>query len=352
MRAYLFSIISGKRNDLLAWGIRIPLFFLSLVYGLVLWLILFFYSCGLLPRRRLGVPVISIGNLTIGGAGKTPMVIYLARMLSAQNMRPVILTRGYMPQGSLRRSDFLSDEAEVLREVLPDIPVVVNPDRYLGGLEAIERYKPEILILDDGFQHWKLYRDLDIVLIDSSNPFGIGQLLPCGILREPLSSLKRAHVLVLTKTEQGDPLTLKDQLSRLCRHIPIVETVHRPKSLTSLYSKEFVNIAYINRAMVAFCGIGDPLSFKSMLIELGADVKEFVGFMDHHVYSEDDINHLRGICDGLGIHTLITTRKDAVKLGAFQGSWQGYELLVLNIEIDITNGQEQIIDRIRHLSNR
>lgn len=352
MRPFLHSIIKGERNDLAAWVVRIPLFLASLVYGLAVRSVVFLYTAGILPRRRLGVPVVSVGNLTVGGTGKTPIVIYLARMLSASQLRPVILTRGYMPRGSVRGSEFESDEAQVLREVLQDIPVVVNPDRYQGGLEAIERYKPDVLILDDGFQHWRLFRDLDIVLIDSADPFGNGQLLPCGILREPRSSLKRADLLVLTKTDRADTGALKDQLSVLCSGIPVVETVHRSRSLTRLYIKEFVNISHLSRPVVAFCGIGDPLSFKAMLVDLGADVKEFLHFLDHYAYGHEDMKNLRRICDELGVRTLITTRKDAVKLEAFEEFWQGYELFVLNIEIDIVHGQEHLINGINQLSHR
>lgn len=352
MKPFLFSIIKGERNDLAAWVVRIPLFLASLVYGLAVRSIVFIYTTGIMSRRRLSVPVVSVGNLTVGGTGKTPMVIYLARMLSASQIRPVILTRGYMPRGSVGGSDFLSDEAQVLREVLQDIPVVVNPDRYAGGLEAIERYKPDVLILDDGFQRWGLFRDMDIVLIDSADPFGNGQLLPCGILREPRSSLKRAEFLILTKTDRADTSALKDELSVLCPGIPVVETVHRARSLTRLYTKEFVNISHLSRPVIAFCGIGDPLSFKAMLVDLGADVKEFLHFSDHYAYGHEDMRNLRRICDELGVSTLVTTRKDAVKLEVFEDFWQGYELFVLNIEIDILHGQEQLINGIQRLSHR
>ena len=346
--------MSGQRKDWISFLVGIPLFILSLIYGMIVRVIFVCYSSGILPRRKLNVPVISIGNLTMGGVGKTPMAIFVARMLKVKKFKPVILTRGYMPRSMAQDSgqvEYVSDEAQVLREMLEDIPVVVHPDRHKGGMEAIDRYDPDVIILDDGFQHWRLFRDLEIVLIDAVNPFGNGHLLPLGILREPFSSLKRADLLILTKTDRVDTGELKKRLQLRCPGIPVIETAHRPRSLTNVYTKEIRSLTEIVRPVVAFCGIGDPLSFKSMLVSLCADVKEFVHFMDHHTYCAQDMDDLRNICDVLGIRTVITTRKDAVKLNVFKEKWQGYDILALNIEIDITQGQREFIDRIDRLQH-
>ena len=186
MRRFLYSIMSGERKDWIAILVRIPLFVISLLYGVFVRALLMCYSSGILPRRKLNVPVISIGNLTMGGVGKTPMVILIANMLRSKKLKVVVLTRGYRP-GLFDKGSDQADEAQVLSEVLVDVPVVVNPDRYLGGIEAIKNYQPDVIVLDDGFQHWRLSRDLEIVLIDSVNPFGNGYLLPMGILREPIA---------------------------------------------------------------------------------------------------------------------------------------------------------------------
>jgi tetraacyldisaccharide 4'-kinase len=348
MRRFLYSIMSNDRKDWVALLVRIPLFVLSLFYGIIVRTLLMCYSSGLLPRRKLNVPVISVGNLTMGGVGKTPVVILIAQMLRLRKLKVVVLTRGYKPGFSDRGSD-QADEAQVLSEVLVDVPVVVNSDRYLGGIEAIKNYQPDVIILDDGFQHWRFSRDLEIVLVDSVNPFGNGHLLPMGILREPVSSLKRADVLVLTKTDRADVPELKNQLDRLVQGVPVVETVHKPKSLFNFYTHKDVSMNQLCRPVVAFCGVGDPLSFKAMLVSLGSDVKEFISFMDHHSYDSEDMKKIRGICDDLGIRTVVTTRKDAVKLQKFEEVWRGYDLLNLNIEIEITRGQNEFENRINHV---
>ena len=352
MKNFLYSIAAGERTDWIAQLVRVPLFLFSLIYGLAVKAILFGYKVGILRRRRLSVPVISIGNLTLGGVGKTPMVIFVARMLKIKKLRTVILTRGYMPQKEqllAAQENYLSDEAEVLRQMLEGVPVVVNPDRYEGGLEAIKKYTPDVIILDDGFQHWRLFRDLDIVLVDSVNPFGNGCLLPCGILREEASSLRRAGLVVLTKTDRGEVGELKEKIQRINPNAPIVQTVHRPMSLTNIFTKSLVQIAKLNQAVVAFCGIGDPKSFRSTLAFLGADVKEFVPFEDHHYYSLQDMDRLKSMCVTLGLRVLVTTQKDAVKLAEFKDFWQGFEIFSLNIEIDIIQGHHEFIDRIDRL---
>ncbi len=352
MKNFLYSIATDKRTDWIARLAGIVLFLFSLIYGVAVKVICTGYDMGFFPRRRLSVPVISVGNLTMGGVGKTPMVIFIARMLKIKKLRLVILTRGYMPrkeQASSSPEAYLSDEAEVLRQILDGVPVVVNPDRYRGGLEAIKKYAPDVIILDDGFQHWRLFRDLDIVLVDSSNPFGNGHLLPRGILRERLSSLRRAGLVVLTKTDRGDVGELKEKIRSLHPNVKIVETIHQPMSLTNIFTKSFVQIAKLNQAVVAFCGIGDPLSFRTSLAFLGTDVKEFISFTDHHHYSIQDMEDLKDICVRLGLWVVVTTQKDAVKLVEFKDFWQGFEIFSLNIEIDITQGQHEFVDRINRL---
>lgn len=346
MRRFLNSVMRGERRDLAALLVTIPLAVLSVLYGLAVRVVLECYKSGIFTRRKLDVPVISVGNLTMGGVGKTPMVIELVRMLRGRKIKPVVLTRGYGAEKGL------SDEAEMLKDFLKDVPVVVNPNRFEGGLDAIKRFHPDVFILDDGFQHWKLERDLDIVLIDAARPFGNGCLLPAGILREPLSSLKRADVLVLTKTDRADISELKKQLALLCPGTPIVETVHKPKSLSNVYTDASAGLDRIVGPVVAFCAIGDPLSFKSLLIDLGADVKEFVHFIDHHCYSAEDINTIKNACDTIGVRTVVTTAKDAVKLNAFKDAWNGYDVFVLNIQIEIIQGEQHLADGINRLLHR
>jgi tetraacyldisaccharide 4'-kinase len=346
MKKFLYSIASGERRDLIAWTTRIPLFLISLVYALAVRIILAAYASGVVRRKHLSVPVISVGNLTLGGVGKTPMVIYIVRMLQAKGLKPVVLTRGYMPSG---HEDYVSDEAQVLRQALAGVPVVVNPDRYVGGLAAIDRYHPDVVILDDGFQHWKLFRNLDIVLIDAVNPLGNGHLLPCGILREPFSSLKRADCLVMTKADQADTHELRVQLQAANPKAPLIETLHRPKGLLNIFTGNLVQLAKLSQPAVAFCGIGNPKSFESTLRSINANCKDLVAFADHHPYDLEDMKRLKVLCEAKNTKLLVTTQKDAVKLDVFKEFWQGYEVYSLNIEIEITQGEHEFVDRIHHL---
>jgi len=351
MRQFLYPIISGKRTDLLASIVRLLLWGFSLIYGAAARVWVGLYNCGIFKKFQLSVPVVSIGNLTMGGSGKTPMAIFVARLLKARQLNPVIVTRGYRP-GHRNGSEELSDEVKMLKELLPDVGVVVNPDRYHGGLEAIRRYQANVIILDDGFQHWKLKRDLDIVLIDCSNPFGSGYLLPAGILREPVSAIQRAQLIVLTKTDRGNVENIKKQLDLNSSGIPVVETQHVAKSVSDVFLKEDFPLNRIVSSVIAFCGLGEPLSFKETLVKLGADVKEFIAFSDHYEYTREDMQKIRLRCEELGVRNIVTTRKDAVKLEAFKEFWQGFNCYMLNIEIEITKGHNEFNRKFDFLSHR
>ena len=274
------------------------------------------------------------------------MVIYVARLLKAKGFKPAVLTRGYMPGGE---KDSLSDEVEILRQVLDGIPVVVDPDRYRGGLRAIEDHSPDVIILDDGFQHWRLFRNLDIVLVDAVNPFGNKHSLPAGILREPLASLKRADLVVLTKTDQAQSEHLKEYVRALHPTVPIIATTHRPTALVNILTGNLLQLVKLEQPLVAFCGVGNPDSFKATLGSLNAKCREWIVFADHHPYRVEDMERLKAVCVKHRLHTLVTTQKDAVKLKAFKDFWQGYEIYSLNIEINITQGQHEFVDRIEHL---
>ncbi len=378
MNRFLFSIVNGERNDWIAVIVRMPLLFFSLFYGLVVKIILLGYQSGVFKRNVLPVPVVSVGNLTVGGSGKTPVCIFLAKQLLAQNVKPVILTRGYRSGGkknigdpSMRTTAMAvgfsqdsasltgmpvglheSDEVKLLKESLKDVPVVVNPNRYQGGLEAIEQYHPDVILLDDGFQHWKLKRDLDVLLIDCANPFGNEHVLPAGILREYISGIKRSGLIILTKTDFGNVSQLRADIERWYPGIPIAEAVHQPISLTELYTQQEHPLNKIICPVVAFCGIGEPLSFKASLTTVGADVKEFIPFMDHHEYDFNDMMTIKSVCDQLGVRTLVTTRKDAVKLNSYQDFWRGYTLYALNVQIEVTKGLNEIKSKLDHLLRR
>lgn len=262
--------------------------------------------------RRVDVPVISVGNLTAGGTGKTPCVEFLARELRRLDLQVAILSRGYGSDAGR------NDEALVLEENLPDVPHLQGADRVALAKTAIEELESEVLLLDDGFQHRRLDRDLDVVLVDATDPFGGGYLLPRGLLREPLASLSRADVIVLTRCDQADAATLaglRRRLDRAAPGTPVVESDHRPLHLLDADGGEEPLDRLRGRPVAAFCGLGNPEAFRRTLLGLGCTVVDFRVYPDHHPYTREDVESLGCWAGTLADDALvITTQKDLVKL--------------------------------------
>ncbi len=294
------------------------------------------YGMGLSCRRlchsylkkpgRLPARVISVGNLTLGGTGKTPAVIALALEAEKRGLKPCILTRGY--RGRTRGPCFVSkgdgpllnvrqagDEAILMAGALRGVPVVKCRDRYEAGLFALENLQPGLLfILDDGFQHWGLLRDADVLLIDATNPFGNGRLFPEGILREPLCSMKRAHFIVITKADMAAGETVAGIIRNIRRHnpaAPVFEASHKPAGLIGASGKTTGPDTLSGREVYAFAGIANPSYFRSLLVSQGARVVKFREFRDHYFYRQRDMDEIRRDARGLDI---ITTEKDLVKI--------------------------------------
>ncbi len=335
-----------------AW--RVFLLALSWVYRSLVAFARFCYRCGFLPRHDLGRLTVSVGNLTWGGTGKTPLVEWLCRELVARQKRPVVLTRGYMADGNVGNG--LSDESRQLEAALGSVPVMVGKDRVASARKALQDYGVDVFVLDDGFQHWRVKRNLDIVVINASNPFGNGHLIPRGILREPARSLKQADLIVLTKTDLGRNhlAELRTRLAAINPQISIVETVHVPRELAVLGSPQArPDVKSLRgKRVLAFCAIGDPASFRKTLEGAGAQVAEFVAFRDHHRYSESDVQDLLALCRKNDLKTLVTTEKDAVKVKDFGNFFSGHELWCLKIGIEITYGKEILLQRISDLLQR
>jgi tetraacyldisaccharide 4'-kinase len=296
------------------------------------------------PERsiRLDVPVVSVGNLTVGGTGKTPCVEYVARFYRRHGIRVVILSRGY---GSHRGRN---DEALVLEQNLPDVPHLQGKDRVKLARRAIEELGAEILVLDDGFQHRRLQRDLDLVLLDSLSPWGYGCPLPRGCLREPPSSLRRAGGIVLTHCDQIGPAAaneLRRSLAGHAPHAPLAESTHRPVELVNR-AKEKLSLALLARKPVAaFSGIGNPVSFRKTLENLGARLQSFRSYPDHHYYMPRDTENLSHWAGQLNPETLVvTTQKDLVKLPFTHLG--GRPLWALRIEFHVEAGREEFDRRL------
>jgi tetraacyldisaccharide 4'-kinase len=294
------------------------------------------------------VPVLSIGNLTVGGTGKTPVVAWLAQRFIDEGLKPAIVSRGYggragkgpllvsTGEGPVRGPAECGDEPCLLASLLPGVLVVVGSDRLAGASAAADR-GVDVVLLDDGFQHRRLARDLDILLIHSDRPFGNGRLLPAGPLREQLTALRRAGLIVLTRTaKEGDYRELERSIRRFNRSAPILLSRHRP---AGLFDTRGAPVSYPERA-VLFCGIARPELFRRDIESLGIEVVGFRDYPDHYRYTERDIDELRGLAgDGVA---LITTEKDLARLGTAEG----LPLTVLRIEIEIS-GQEILLEAAR-----
>ncbi len=328
----------------------------SSLYGVGVSLRSSLYRRGLLRVKKLSKPVISVGNLTVGGTGKTPAVIMMAEMLLKMGKRPVILSRGYKKEGrdiSSVVSDGESllldrrqagDEPYMMAKRLKEVPVVVGSNRFDSGLLALERFEVDAFILDDGFQRIQLHRDLNILLVDSKNPFGNGHLFPRGILREPVEAAKRADLIIVTRCESGE-VTIPPQLPP---NIPIALAATETANLTDLKNGETLPIEVIKgKKIAAFCGIASPKSFADTLKEAGAEVVLFKPFPDHHHYSTGDIIALISEAKGLGADYIVTTEKDAVKLSPHIGG--AIPLLFLSIDMTLLKGGDALDTAIQNI---
>ena len=293
---------------------RLALAGLAAPYGLAVACRNAAYDRGLLRAARGDVPVVSVGNLTLGGTGKTPLVAWLARTLADRGLHPAIVSRGY---GAARGE--LSDEAAELAILLPGVPHVADRDR-VAGVRTAAAAGAEIALLDDGFQHRRLARDLDIVAVDATDPFGGGRLFPRGLLREPLSGLARAQAVVLTRAASVDASRrgeIRRMLTEACRGgLPSVwmEATHRPVQLRSSTSATQPLECLRGARIAALAGIGNPAAFRTSLENLGADLAGFRPFPDHHAYTASDLHAIQGWAAGLTADLVVTTLKDLVKL--------------------------------------
>ncbi len=303
----------------------------------------YFYTMGWRVQQRLPVRVISVGGLTVGGAGKTPVVRHLARLLSDTGQRVVVLSRGY---GRLSKAVVVAssvgdeclpwhrvgDEPFLLASTQPGVPVVVGADRIETGQHAIRQFAPDILILDDGFQHRRLSRDLDIVVLDATSPAEC--LIPAGPLREPWSALRRADLIILTRVDQAETLdTLVRRIRRYNPEIQIVETAYRPAGLRHLSDSRSFPLDQISGCrVVTLAGIANPVSFEQTIRQIGAEVVHMLRYQDHHVYQNEEIELACEAASRTRAQWIVTTEKDAIRIPE---SSDRTRILVLDIELDV-----------------
>ncbi len=339
----------GPRARSQSAGLAFLLLLLSWIYGFYVRIISSAYRLRFLRRYSVSIPIISVGNITMGGVGKTPIVQLIAQFFKSQNLKPAVILRGY----GKTENQALSDEGMLLSNSL-GIPVIEGRDKFLSAKKAVQQLECNTIVVDDGFQHWRLKRNLDIVLIDATNPFGNGFLIPRGILREPLSALKRAGMIILTKTDsgKGNIEKIKQKLSTLHVKCPIIETIHEAEAFINLLeeNKLFPFDSFKNKKILSFCGIGNPDYFEYLLKTSGAKVIVNYSYGDHHDYSEKDIGeiiHLAKLNDAAAI---VTTEKDAVKLKPFLNLFpKQCPLVSLKIKIKILQGQDEFFHKISSL---
>lgn len=290
--------------------------------------------------QRLTRPVISIGNITCGGTGKTPAVEMVARSLLALGLKPAILSRGYGGPARPGNADVRgNDELLVLSANLPEVPHYQSRDRIAIGREAIAK-GAQVLILDDGFQHVRLRRDVDFVLIDALSPFGHGRVLPAGLLREPLDALALASLLGISRSDQvaGRTLaTLRTYLQRRFPGVPQVELATRPIEWVSLGGERLPPARLAGRRVLAFCGLGNPEAFRRQLVGLDVEILRFWPFRDHHSYTPRDLAQLQAARVECGADEVVMTQKDAVKIPA---SGHAEDWKYLRIETQVVQGHD------------
>jgi len=297
------------------------------------------YASGLKRARRATVPVISVGNLTTGGTGKTPAVAFLARGLMQRGRRPAIVLRGY---GAPKPGE-LNDEGLELARQLPDVPVIANPNRFAGAAEAV-RQGADTVILDDGFQHWALARDFDLVLLDATDPFSEGRRLPWGHLREAPGALARAHGVLITRANrisEEQLSNLRNKIKQLAPDAYLSTAQHEPAGLRTLgEATDPPDMkALRGRLVFAACGLARPEHFRTTLKDLGLEIAAHRDFDDHHTFCQTDIQACFSAAQAASAEAIVITEKDASKWSGLVGKDMPLPVWVLRIAFRIMEGE-------------
>ena len=360
------SIVSGENQSILGDIARSSLGFLSKGYEKAVSMRNAKFDEGK-GVTKVTVPVISVGNITAGGTGKTPMVRFICDVLTQKGLHPTVLSRGYRAEDNkkniiiskdgtmLVEPTISGDEAWLLAKVLQKSNVIIGRERSKSAEIAINKLGADCLVMDDGFQHRALARDIDIVLIDASNPFGYDHVLPRGLLREPLSGLQRAHIIVLTKVDQVAPgivSGIRKRLSQLVPNIPVYETTHKPQFMYTL--DEWANgtvgapvDSYKDQCIMAVSGIGNPHSFTQTLTDVGYNVVHTLPFGDHHDFTNDDVVDIWKEAFAHQADAICITEKDAVKLSQLHAIEDlKIPILVLSIGIEFISGKQEFIENL------
>ena len=376
---YAVDVILERREGGRANALKFVLGGFSKLYTSLVQGRLYLYRRRYLRSQELGCPVVSIGNLTVGGTGKTPVAEMLARELTSRGRRVAILSRGYKsvprPLAQRLRNKLLKnremfpprivsdgnrvlldsrragDEPHMLAKNLPGVCVLVDKDRVKSGLHAIRHFDADLLLLDDGLQYQRLRHGIDIVLVDSQSPFGNEHLLPRGTLREPPANLRRASYIIVTKSGPSPDVKLLERLRRLNRTAAIIECNHAPRHWQNLLTREKLPLHSLRgRHVGALSGIARPESFEQGVRELGAQVEIAKSFADHHRYTKKEILRFLEWCDRRSLDALVTTEKDAVRFPEIDQP--AVPMLYLRVEIEILRGREHWEELLQRLAGK
>ncbi len=376
---YYRKLISGQKAGLGAGLLRLLLGVAAKGYSIVIRMRNFLYSKEWLKAHRADAAVISVGNITVGGTGKTPLVIWLCKQIisdskfqiltdvrQVSNSQCAILTRGYKtrrascvmrrPGDSLRSAknkhntqyairNTEIDEPAILIESCPGVKVIVNPDRVAGAAEAVSKFGANTLIMDDGFQHRRLARDLDIVIIDATRPFGYGKMLPAGLLREPVASLERADAVVITRCDQIAGVELRQiekKLEAINPNMIIARSIHAPAYVKSMDNQEISLEQLKDKKIFAFCGIGNPEAFLNTIKQLGANLVGSKVYNDHHHYTDSCLADIYEQAGGLKADLILTTQKDWTKIARLASVKKDVPLVYIGIEIKFLAGEDKL----------
>jgi tetraacyldisaccharide 4'-kinase len=304
------------------------------------------YDRGTAMVHQAGVPVVSVGNLTLGGTGKTPLVKWLGRWFTERGRRVVIVSRGYRAM-----ADGLNDEALELQQSLPNVPHVQNPDRVAAVRAAIDIHGCDLILLDDGFQHRRLARDVDIVLLDALEPFGFDHIFPRGTLREPVAGLRRANVVCLSRADascSGGRAEIRCRVAAIAPQAAWCELIHTPTGLIDSAGMVLGLGVLRGHRVAAFCGIGNPFAFRRTLASSQCEIAAWREFPDHHHYVDRDLSELGELVASSGADFVVCTQKDLVKLRGARISDR--PIWAVTIEIEFLSGQNDLENALRSLS--
>jgi tetraacyldisaccharide 4'-kinase len=346
MLSYAYNLATDKVKGPVASAVKLFLYPASLIYGLIVRILILIF--GINPRR-LNCKVISVGNITLGGTGKTSLVLLIAGYLKENGHKVAVLSRGYKRKSTGKSS--MGDEPYMLKENLKDIPVLVDADRVRSAKQAIADHGVDTVILDDGMQQWRIKKDLEIVAIDATSAFGNGNLIPRGILREPLSSLKRADMFILTKTNLAAPGRAREEYLRSINPGALIAgSEHQPLSFCRVNDREVLDLnAFRGKTAALFCAIGEPDSFERLIKNLGIRVGLNLKFRDHYNYTKADLDNIVRSSRDKGVDIVITTEKDAARINDLKLSTADLQLLYLRIGLKITKNEQEFHNRLLSL---